>query len=69
MKFGECMMHPGWAFDGEIEVFKFRYDYFTLAKQYNELAEMNGWPLVENPKNLVMVWTQMPCKVKLISHE
>jgi hypothetical protein len=57
LKFGECFGAPGWAFDGEIEIFKFRFDYFTLAKQYNALAEEKGWPTIDNPENLVMVWT------------
>jgi hypothetical protein len=29
---GHCYVEKGWAYNGEIEIFKFRYDYFTLAK-------------------------------------
>jgi hypothetical protein len=41
--FGVCYTQTGWVHDEEIEVFKFRYDYFTLAKQYNALAIEKGW--------------------------
>lgn len=29
--FGECYLKHGWAFHGEIIVFKFKYDFITLA--------------------------------------
>ena len=67
--FGKCYTQSGWVHDGEIEIFKFRYDYFTLAKQYNLLAEENNWQLVNNPSNLIMVWTQLPCKGYSLNHE
>ena len=50
-------------------IIEIRFDFFTLAKQFNELAKEKGWAMIDNPENLVHVWTQIPCKHKEISFE
>ena len=62
MGFGECLIPPNWSAPKEVFVFKFVFDYNTLARQYNKLAEDNGWPLVINPDNYIMRSTMMPCR-------
>ena len=37
--FGECFINHGWLFHNEIAIFKFRFDYMTMASEYNKLAE------------------------------
>jgi hypothetical protein len=30
--FGECLIHDGWLFPGEVTIFKFNFDYISLAE-------------------------------------
>ena len=35
VNFGECYVNDGYTYNNTIEHFKFPFDYFNLAKQYN----------------------------------
>ena len=37
--FGECLVADGWLFNFEVTIFKFRFDFMGLARDYNKLAE------------------------------
>ena len=59
--FGECLVQNGRIFQGEMEIFKFRFDYLGLAQVYNEYARENGLMAVDTSQKLNNIWTQIPC--------
>ena len=52
LPFGECHIDHGWIMDTEIVIYRFRFDYIYLAKQFNNLAEQNGWEKLKDVDKL-----------------
>jgi len=55
--FGECLIADGWIHVGEVEIFKFKFDYIYLVKNFNDLAKERGWKEVSNGNKMTNVWT------------
>ena len=68
LKFGECLVGEGWTHEGEVEIFKFRFDYKYLVAAFNQQAEIQGWKKVPNGDKMINTWTQMPCNARHIKH-
>jgi hypothetical protein len=67
--FGECLIADGWIHVGEVDIFKFKFDYIYLVKNFNDLAKEKGWQEVPNGDKMTNVWTQMPCNARSIHNE
>jgi len=61
--FGECWMSKDWAFNGELEIFSFLFDFTYLANHYNRVAAEKGgeWEIIKDTKKLLGLKTRFPC--------
>lgn len=55
--FGECLVGEGWTHDGEVEIFKFRFDYKYIVATFNKEAIIQGWQQVQNGEKMINTWT------------
>ena len=68
--FGECWTGKNWAFNGEVEVFSFLFDFTYIADHYNREAKKHSdWKVVLDTNKLMGLKTRLPCRYKGIDED
>ena len=65
---GVCQTSQDYSEDDEIQIFKFIFDFASIADLYNKDAEVNGWERIRHIESLKAVPTRLACRVERIAH-